>query len=128
MSRTIRCTFLNVDERSESATRQYLQSIGMEIPRSSINTEKFSVELRELPEVLRRLEDAQYFLGQQSHSWNLIALTADGLTLYLCHPTAGDGCVHIPMANVLALYSVADSFIDDVQVFDATSATQGTGA
>lgn len=119
MSVTISCTFMCVEDHDEQATRQYLRSIGMKFTNPSLNDEKFIVELREVPELLRQLEDGRYFLGRQTQSWNLLALTAEGLTLYLSHPTAGDGYAHIPMANVCALYSVADSFVDKVRAFAA---------
>lgn len=120
----ISCKFMYVEDHDEQATRQYLRSIRMEFTNPSLNDEKFIVELREVPELLRQLEDGQYFLREKDHSWNLLALTAQGLTLYLCHPTAGDGCVHIPIANICALYRVADTFVDEVRAFAAARITE----
>jgi len=115
---------MSVEDHDEQATRQYLSSIGMEFTDASLNDEKFMVELHEVPELLRQLEDGQYFLGRQTQSWSLLALTAHGLTLYLGHPTAGDGYVHIPMANICAVYSVANAFVDEVRAFAAARVTE----
>ncbi|HAA27249.1 MAG TPA: hypothetical protein DCE56_05670 [Cyanobacteria bacterium UBA8553] len=114
MSVTIIGNFFVVEDDDLAETTGYLKQLGM-IFSDAIENYSFSIELRELPEILFRLEQSYYFKGKgRTKTWNILKISSDGILLYIAS-LFGDGYVFLPSENIVSLYTISESFIDELR-------------
>ena len=111
MSNTIA---VSITAATSELAQAFYHAQGMTFLRG-LSGETFFVELREKPSMLIQLEAAGYFKPEEKMTWEVMNVTEQGVTLYLCNRGAGDGYFFIPFSNILAMHTVSDRWLNDVQ-------------
>ncbi|MCF2149694.1 hypothetical protein IQ276_025330 [Desmonostoc muscorum LEGE 12446] len=80
---------------------------------SGIEKNFFYIELKELPEILFKLEQRGYLEIRSKEAWDIIKISVEGVVLYIVEQ-CGDGYVFLPKENIISIYTIDKNFLDEI--------------
>lgn len=118
MSKTIIGDFFTIRDEDLEETTEYLSQLGMTF-NGGIEKCLFSIQLRELPEILCKLEQSGYFDFQGgAKEWQILKISSDGVALYIASPV-GDGYIFLPKSNIISIHTIGKKYLDELKELKA---------
>jgi len=112
MSQTIIGKFFTINHDDLEDTTEYLKKLGMTFS-SGLEKKFFYIELKELPEILFKLEQRGYLEIGSKEAWDIIKISVEGVVLYIVEQ-CGDGYVFLPKENIISIYTIDKDFLDEI--------------
>ncbi|MEH2321645.1 hypothetical protein [Nostoc sp.] len=82
MTQTIIGKFFTINDDDLEDTTKYLKQLGMTFS-NGIEKDLFYIELKELPEILFKLEQRGYFEIRSKEAWDIRKISVEGVVLYI---------------------------------------------
>ncbi|MHC5726839.1 MAG: hypothetical protein ACYTXY_22425, partial [Nostoc sp.] len=101
MSKPIIGKFFTINHDDLEDTTEYLKQLGMTF-HNGIENKLFHIELKQLPEILFKLEQRGYLEIYSREAWDIIKISVEGVVLYIC-AECGDGYVFLPKENIVSI-------------------------
>ncbi|MEH2086504.1 hypothetical protein [Nostoc sp.] len=112
MSQTIIGKFFTIKDDDLEDTTEYLKKSGMTFG-NGIEKNLFYIELKELPEILFKLEQRGYLEIYSREAWDIIKISVEGVVLYIAEEY-GDGYVFLPKENIVSIHTIEEEFLDAI--------------
>ncbi|MHC5828470.1 MAG: hypothetical protein ACYT04_74390, partial [Nostoc sp.] len=80
---------------------------------NGIENKLFHIELKQLPEILFKLEQRGYLEIYSREAWDIIKISVEGVVLYIC-AECGDGYVFLPKENIVSIHTIEEEFLDEI--------------
>ncbi|MCC5620574.1 hypothetical protein [Nostoc sp. CHAB 5715] len=112
MSKTIIGKFFSINDDDLEDTIDYLKQLGMTFG-NGIEKNLFYIELKQLPEILFKLEQRGYLEIYSREAWDIRKISVEGVVLYIVEEY-GDGYIFLPKENIVSIHTIEEEFLDAI--------------
>ncbi|MEH1938817.1 MAG: hypothetical protein V7L01_01180 [Nostoc sp.] len=112
MTQTIIGKFFSINDDDLEDTIDYLKQLGMTFG-NGIEKNLFYIELKQLPEILFKLQERGYLEIYSREAWDIIKISVEGVVLFIVEEY-GTGYVFLPKENIVSIHTIEEEFLDAI--------------